>query len=84
MPSDGPDLLGRTGQFGSVEEERMDSRPILNDDDHAAALREIDRLMDASAGSPQGEQLDKLVDLVRAYEMRRWPVDDTREPSART
>jgi HTH-type transcriptional regulator/antitoxin HigA len=53
----------------------MDIRPIRTDKDHAAALREIEGLMDAKSGSPEGERLDVLVTLVEAYEARRYPVD---------
>jgi len=53
----------------------MDIRPIRTDEDHAAALREIEGLMSAEAGSPEGDRLDVLATLVEAYEARRWPVE---------
>lgn len=53
----------------------MDIRPIRTDRDHAAALREIERLMGAKAHTPEGDRLDVLVTLVEAYETRRWPID---------
>ena len=43
-------------------------RPILSDDDHAAALREIDRLIDAAPGTPERDRLEVLSTLVWAYE----------------
>jgi HTH-type transcriptional regulator/antitoxin HigA len=54
----------------------MDLRPIRTDQDHAAALREIERLWGAPVGSPEGDKLDVLATLVDAYESRRWPVTD--------
>jgi antitoxin component HigA of HigAB toxin-antitoxin module len=54
----------------------MDVRFIRNDDDHQAALAEIDALWNAPAGSEEAAKLDLLVTLVDAYEVRRWPVED--------
>ena len=52
----------------------MDIRPIRNDEDHAAALREIEQLWGAEDGTPEGDRLDVLVTLVEAYENSRWPI----------
>jgi HTH-type transcriptional regulator / antitoxin HigA len=54
----------------------MKIRPIRTDEDHADALRRIDRLMDTELGSPEGDELDVLVTLVEAYEDRHFPIDD--------
>jgi HTH-type transcriptional regulator/antitoxin HigA len=51
----------------------MEIRPIRTDEDHKAALIEIDRLWGAPAGSPEGDSLDVLVTLVERYENTRWP-----------
>lgn len=45
-------------------------KAIRSDADHAAALARIDELMDADAGTPEGEELDVLTDLVGLYESR--------------
>ncbi|HIJ62750.1 MAG TPA: transcriptional regulator [Rhodospirillaceae bacterium] len=50
------------------------NRPIRTDAEHAAALREIEALMDAKAGSSDGDQLDLLATLVEVYESTRWPI----------
>ena len=50
----------------------MDIKPIRTDEDYEAALAEIDRLFDADANTPDGDRLDVLVTLVRAYEDRRY------------
>jgi HTH-type transcriptional regulator/antitoxin HigA len=50
----------------------MDIRPIRTDEDHKAALVEIDRLWGASVGSPEGDRLDVLATLVERYEETRW------------
>ncbi|MDO8358428.1 MAG: transcriptional regulator [Devosia sp.] len=52
----------------------MEIRPIINDDDHQAALKEIDRLWGAEPGTPDGAALDALATLVQAYEDKRWPM----------
>lgn len=49
--------------------------PVRNETDYDAALREIDRLMDAEPGTPRGDRLDVLVTLVEAYEQHRWSID---------
>ena len=46
----------------------MDIRPIRSNEDHRAALREIDRLWGAHPGSDDGDKLDILVALVERYE----------------
>ena len=45
--------------------------PVRTETDYQTALARIDALMDAAAGSPEGEELDVLVDLVTLYEDRR-------------
>jgi HTH-type transcriptional regulator/antitoxin HigA len=49
-------------------------RPIHNDADHTAALREIERLWGAAPGSPEGDTLDVLATLVERYEEERFPM----------
>ncbi len=53
----------------------MDIRPIRTKADYRAALAEIDKLMDAAAGTPQGDRLDVLATLVEAYERQHFPMD---------
>jgi HTH-type transcriptional regulator/antitoxin HigA len=53
----------------------MKVAPIRTERDYEAALAEIERLMDADAGTPQGDRLDVLVTLVEAYEARHWAID---------
>jgi HTH-type transcriptional regulator/antitoxin HigA len=52
----------------------MEIRPIRNDADHEATLREIEQLWGAAEGSDEGDRLDILVTLVEDYEDRRWPL----------
>lgn len=58
----------------------MNIRPIRNDADHEAALREIDRLWGAPDDSPAADKLDVLATLVEAYEKDRWPVETKKDP----
>jgi HTH-type transcriptional regulator / antitoxin HigA len=53
----------------------MDIRPIRTDDDYRAALNEIESLMSAEFGTPEGDRLDVLATLVEAYEARHFPMD---------
>ena len=52
----------------------MDIRPIRTDDDHMAALRQIEHLWGAAPGSPEGDVLDVLATLVERYEEERFPL----------
>jgi HTH-type transcriptional regulator / antitoxin HigA len=56
----------------------MDIRPIHNDNDHRAALREIEALMDAKPGSEAFDKLDILATLVERYERERFPIAEPR------
>ena len=53
----------------------MEIRPIRNKADHRAALKEIETLMSARAGTSEGERLDVLVTLVEAYEKKHYSLD---------
>lgn len=53
----------------------MQIRPIKTKADHRAALKEIDRLMDAKPGTPAGDRLEILTTLVDHYESRHEPVE---------
>jgi HTH-type transcriptional regulator/antitoxin HigA len=53
----------------------MDVRPIRTEADHEAALAEIETLMDAKEGTPEGDRLDVLATLVEAYEMAHIPIE---------
>src|SRR5688500_4657177 len=53
----------------------MEIRPIKTKADYRAALEEIERLMKARRGTPEGDRLDVLVTLVEAYEAKHYPLD---------
>ena len=53
----------------------MGIKPIKNDQDHDKALREIERLWNAAAGTPRGDRLEVLIALVDAYENVRYPME---------
>ena len=53
----------------------MDIKPIHTEADYHATLREIEILMGATAGSPEGDRLDVLVTLVEAHERAHFPMD---------
>lgn len=53
----------------------MDIKPIKTEEDYRATLSEIESLMRAASGSPEGERLDVLVTLVEAYERQHFPLD---------
>ena len=49
-------------------------KPVRTEEEYEAALTRIDELMDADHGSPEGEELDVLVDLVEYYESKHVPL----------
>lgn len=53
----------------------MEIKPIRTKADHRAALKDIESLMSARAGTPEGERLDVLVTLVEAYEKKHYRFD---------
>jgi HTH-type transcriptional regulator/antitoxin HigA len=53
----------------------MDIRPIRNERDHTRALRRIEKLWGARAGSPDAETLEILVTLVDAYEAKHHAIE---------
>jgi HTH-type transcriptional regulator / antitoxin HigA len=50
-------------------------RPIRSAADHRLALAQIERLMHAHKGTPEGNRLDVLVTLVEAWELRHIPIE---------
>src|SRR5215203_3564347 len=53
----------------------MGIKPIHNDQDHAEAACEIERLWGAPEGTPESNKLDVWATLVDAYEKQRWPAE---------
>jgi hypothetical protein len=49
-------------------------KAIRNDGDYNAALARIDALMDAEPGTPEGDELDVLTDLVEHFEEKDVPL----------
>jgi len=51
----------------------MDIKLLKTKDDYLATLQEIESLMRAEPGTPEGKQLDALVTLVEDYKRRHSP-----------
>lgn len=49
-------------------------KPVRTETDYKAALARIDALMDAEPGTPEGDELDVLVDLVEHYDAKHEPM----------
>lgn len=49
-------------------------RPIKSEADLDAALTRISEIMSAQPGTPEGEELDLLSELVWAYEQKNYPI----------
>ena len=50
-------------------------KPIRTKRDYEAALKEIERLWGAKAGTPKGDRLDVLATLIEIYETEHYPMD---------
>ena len=54
----------------------MDIRPLHTDEDHAWALRELEKLWDrAQPGTPDGDRFEILATLVESYERQHVPIE---------
>jgi len=52
----------------------MDIKPIRNARDHKKALQEIEALMRARKGTPEGDRLEVLSTLAEDWERRHQPI----------
>ena len=50
-------------------------KPIRSRRDYETALKEVDRLWGAKAGTRDGDRLDVLATLIDAYETEHYPMD---------
>src|SRR6266478_9940519 len=53
----------------------MDIRSFRGEADYERALRRVEELWNASAGSTESDELDILATLIEAYERKRYPVE---------
>ena len=53
-------------------------KPIRSKADRRAALKEIEGLMSARRGTPEGDRLDVLATLVEAWEQKRYPLESAK------
>jgi len=58
----------------------MEIKPIRNEADYQAALKEIEKLLESQPGTPEGDRLDVLVTLVEAYEAKHYPIPEPDDP----
>jgi HTH-type transcriptional regulator / antitoxin HigA len=53
----------------------VEVKPIRSQADYESALREVERLWGAKAGTRKGDRLDVLATLIDAYEAEHYPMD---------
>jgi HTH-type transcriptional regulator / antitoxin HigA len=53
----------------------MHIRPIKTKADHRTALKKIERLMNATPGTPAGDRLEVITTLVERYESMHQPIE---------
>ena len=49
--------------------------PIRTEQEYQATLARIRAIFHAEEGTPEGDELDSLVDLVEGYEAEHYPID---------
>jgi HTH-type transcriptional regulator / antitoxin HigA len=54
----------------------MNIKPIKSKKDYQDALKRIEKLMGARKNSREGDELDILSTLVKAYEEKKFPIDN--------
>ncbi len=52
----------------------MDIKPIKTEQDYKNSLDRIEKLWGSKRDTPMGDELDLLVTLVEAYEMKNFPI----------
>ncbi|MBL8448010.1 MAG: transcriptional regulator [Zoogloeaceae bacterium] len=52
----------------------MEIKPIRTDEEHRAALAEIESLWNAPEGTPEADRLEVLAMLVEAFEQAHYPI----------
>lgn len=52
----------------------VSTKPIRTEEDYEAALARIEEIFEAEFDSPEGKELDILVDLVELYESKHVPM----------
>lgn len=52
----------------------MNIRPIKTEQDYNTAIFRIEELWGAKKDTPEGDELDLLVTLVEAYEIKHYPI----------
>ena len=58
----------------TTEKRPADIRPVRTEAAYETAIARIDELMGAEPGTPDGRELDVLIDLVDLYESRHEPM----------
>lgn len=55
--------------------ETLAIKPVRTEADYERALKDIETLMDARPGTPEGDELEVLSTLVEAYEAEHYPLE---------
>lgn len=55
-------------------ETAMNIKPIRNDDDLRAAFKRLELVYQAHEGTPEADEMEILVTLIEAYELKHFPI----------
>ena len=65
---------GKGHEFEDIMKGVMNIKPIRTEEDYENALKEIERLFDAEAGTPEEDKLEVLSILVDVYESEHYAI----------
>jgi len=78
-PETGQSWRIRLNQVTKRWEVIQSSEAAMTEAEHAVAMAEIRRLWDSPVGTPEGDQLDRLIALVEAYEDEQEALEATND-----
>jgi HTH-type transcriptional regulator/antitoxin HigA len=52
----------------------MEIKPIKTESDYQKSLKRIEELWGSKKDTPEGDEIDLLVTIVEAYEMKHYPI----------
>jgi HTH-type transcriptional regulator/antitoxin HigA len=62
----------------------MQSKPIRTEDDLQAAFQRLEAIFQAEAGTPDADEMQRLVTSIEAYERQHYPIDPQTQATAST
>lgn len=62
----------------------MDTKPISNKAEYRESLKQTEKLMTATLGTPEGDRLDELTTQIEIFESKHYSLDSPDSPVRNT